>query len=111
MPPLTLESASALVVGGVSAKDIAKEHSHMQPQKPQPTTIKVQALRNFQNHERKICEKGGVHTLPRIFALEMIAANKAKKLDDDAPQQSSSAAEIEPKPAAKPKAKERADVA
>lgn len=79
--------------GGVTADDIAQEKNAMQPIPKQPTTLRVKVLRNFQNHERKILEKGSEATLPRIFALEMKAANKVEIIEEAAPTQAAPAEE------------------
>jgi hypothetical protein len=80
VPPLTTEAASALVAGGDAR---ATQETGMQPQKPaQPETLKVHVLRSFQDHQRKVLEKGVTATLPRLFALEMKAANKVEFVED-----------------------------
>jgi hypothetical protein len=80
VPPLTLENAGALVPGGVTASDIEKERKAMQATPPNAPvkTLEVKVLRNFQGLERKLHTAGEVLTLPRVFALEMIAANKVE---------------------------------
>jgi hypothetical protein len=87
MPPLTLENASALVSGGVSAAAIEQERKDMQanPLKPKlPETLKVKVVRAFMfNRERQ--EVGSTPTLPRVFALEMQAANKVELLPEAPP--------------------------
>ena len=51
----------------------------MQMQKPaQPATVKVKVLRSFQDHQRKVLAKDSLAELPRLFALEMKAANKVE---------------------------------
>jgi len=78
MPPLTLENASALVAGGVKAADIEKERKVMQAQKPaQPATLKGEVVRAFY-YQGKLLKVGEKLELPRIFALEMHAANKLR---------------------------------
>ena len=87
MPPLTLESASALVPGGVTASDLAKEKKLMQaqPQQQQPKTLNVRVLRPFY-FEGKPTKVDQTITLPRVFALEMKAANKAEIIADESPR-------------------------
>lgn len=55
-----------------------------------PATLKVKVLRAFTDHRRQILKpaapgKDEVHELPRVFALEMKAANKVAIVDDAAP--------------------------
>jgi hypothetical protein len=87
VPPLTLENASALVPGGVTAAAIEKERKAMQAQAKAapPQTLKVRVLRAFQDHERKVRQKDETVELPRLFALEMKAANKAEIIPEPAP--------------------------
>lgn len=74
MPPLTIENASALV-GGISP---AEKSMQAPKQAAAPSTLRVRALRAFQDHERKVLKPGDIKELPRIFALEMQAANKVE---------------------------------
>lgn len=76
MPPLTLENSSALVGGGNSRT--GKKEENMQ----QLQTKTVRVLRNFY-YQAKAIEKGTVVTLPKVFAIEMIAANKAEAADGE----------------------------
>ncbi len=62
-----------------------------------PKTLSVLVLRAFTNHERKVLEKGERAVLPRIFALEMKAANKVVIVEDAPP-----VAATEPAPAPDP---------
>lgn len=74
--------------GGVTQRDIAEEQKSMQPRNPQlPAEVEVEVLRPFTDHKRQVVKKGERHKLPRIFALEMRAANKVKFVDP-APTQS-----------------------
>ena len=85
MPPLTLENAGALVPGGVTASDIEKERKVMQAQKPAPpATLKGEVVRAFY-YQGKLLEVGAKVELPRIFALEMHAANKLRFIEKAAP--------------------------
>jgi hypothetical protein len=94
VPPLTLENCSALVPGGGTPADIEKERKSMQqPNQAPPKTLEVKVVRSFMNHERRVLKAGERATLPRIFALEMKAANKVEI--------------IEPAPAAPAKAEEK----
>lgn len=80
MPPLTTENSSALC-GGVQSRE-----NDMRAKQPgaQPETVKVKVLRDFQNHRREILKKGDSEaTLPRLFAIEMQAANKVKILQTE----------------------------
>jgi len=80
MPPLTAEGASALVAGGGAR---ATQETDMQPQKPaQPETVRVRVLRSFQDHQRNVQEKNATPLLPRLFALEMKAANKVEFIEE-----------------------------
>lgn len=81
MPPLTLENASALVPGGGARK--TKEND-MQVQKPgaQPANVKVKILRAFY-YQGKPLAKDEIVTIPRLFALEMAAANKAEIINPE----------------------------
>jgi len=81
MPPLTIENASALV-GGVSPSE-----KSMQAQKPNapPATLRVKVLRQFQDHRKQILPVGSESDLPRVFALEMHAANKCALLPEPEP--------------------------
>jgi hypothetical protein len=83
VPPLTLENAAALVPGGVTADDIAKEQRTMQQKPALPQTLKVRVLRAFTDHKRQVLAKDSTAELPRVFALEMAAANKAEILKDE----------------------------
>lgn len=87
MPPLTIESASALVPGG-GVPDPQEKAMQQQP-KP-PATLKVRVLRSFQDHQRNILRPDPrgreVHELPRVFALEMKAANKVEIVAEPAPE-------------------------
>ena len=52
-------------------------------QKPsQPTTLKVVVLRAFQMAGGKVVPAKAEIELPRVFALEMIHANKAKAIEE-----------------------------
>ena len=75
MPPLTLETAGALVPGGVTASDIEKEKRIMQAQTTQPQTLSVRVLRPFY-FGGKPTKVNETIDLPRIFAQEMKAAHK-----------------------------------
>lgn len=77
MPPLTLENASALVLGGVRSSDIEKERKMLPAQQTQPKTQNVRVLRSFyfQGKPTKVNETIEV---PRTFALELKAAHKAE---------------------------------
>src|SRR5262245_53427688 len=77
MPPLTIESASALV-GGISPH----EASAMRAQQPDPppANIKSRLLRSFPDQLRQVLVVGTTAELPRLFALEMKAANKVEFL-------------------------------
>lgn len=48
----------------------------------QPTTLKVRVLRSFLDHRREILKPGSEAELPRVFALEMAAANKVAILKE-----------------------------
>lgn len=76
MPPLTLENASALVPGGGAQ---ANKENDMQQQKAaqQNPVQKVRVLRAFY-YQGKPIEKGSVVELPKLFAVEMRAANKVE---------------------------------
>lgn len=50
-----------------------------------PQTLTVRVLRAFQDHERKVRAKDETVVLPRLFALEMKAANKAEIVEERAP--------------------------
>lgn len=85
--PLTSENACALVGGAVPSKE-----TDMKAQQPatQPATVRVRVLRAFQDHRGKVLDKESETDLPRLFALEMQAANKAKIIP--APDPATSAA-------------------
>lgn len=77
--PLTLENAAALVPGGPSPRAIQEERKDMQQTQPraqQPQTLKVKVLRAFY-YQGKAVDVNSTVALPRVFALEMAAANKA----------------------------------
>lgn len=94
MPPLTVENSLALV-GGISPK----EKSMQAPKPPAPPpTLRVRVLRAFQNHERTILAPGTEAVLPRVFALEMHAANKCALLPDALPAQEAPAEQSAEKP-------------
>ena len=78
MPPLTTENASALC-GGVPSME-----NDMRATQPdaKPAEVQVEVLRNFQDHRRQILKKGSKTTLPRLFAIEMQAANKVRILPE-----------------------------
>lgn len=57
----------------------------VQPKAAAPETVEVEVLRSFQNHERKVLPKGATATLPRLFALEMHAANKVRIVERPEP--------------------------
>lgn len=82
MPPLTIENASALV-GGISP---AEKSMQAPKQAAAPTTLRVRVLRSFQDHQRKVLKAGEIAELPRIFALEMQAANKAQLAPPEPPE-------------------------
>lgn len=46
--------------------------------------MRVEVLRKFL-FDRKVQELGSTPELPAVFALEMIAANKAKRIDEAVP--------------------------
>jgi hypothetical protein len=58
------------------------QENHMQPQQ-QPATLEVEVLRAFY-FQGKAQKVGTTTTLPRTFALEMRAANKARILEPKA---------------------------
>jgi len=69
MAPLTIENTAALVSGAASKEAVMQE-------------IKVKILRAFIDHQKKVVRVGDTVTLPKIFALEMIAANKAERVEE-----------------------------
>jgi hypothetical protein len=79
MPPLDVENASALVPGG----GVSPKENDMKAQQPgtQPATLRVEVLRSFYFGGKPIQVKAEVD-LPRIFALEMVAAKKAKVIEE-----------------------------
>lgn len=79
MPPLTTENASDLC-GGVHSKE---KEMKAPKANAQPEILKVKVLRNFQDHRRQILKADTEATLPRLFALEMQAANKVTILTDE----------------------------
>jgi hypothetical protein len=86
--PLTLETASALVPGGVSPRAIEQERkTTMQVQKKPaaPETLKVRVVRPFY-YKGKPVEKDATVELPRVFALEMKDAKKAEVIVEAVPQ-------------------------
>jgi hypothetical protein len=97
MPPLTLENAGALVSGGVSASAIAQERKDMKAPQPgaQPTTLKVRVLRAFYFSGKSIAVKTELE-LPRLFALEMQAANKVELVKEEAPPPAAQPKQAEP---------------
>lgn len=99
MPPLTIESASALV-GGVFPAE--KSMQAAKPAAP-PSTLRVKVLRQFQDHQRNILAVGSVAELPRIFALEMQAANKCHVVKDEPPPATDAKATEEAPAAEKPR--------
>lgn len=75
-----------------------------------PATLRVKVLRAFQDHERKIQQKDAILTVPRLFGLELKAANKVEILPEDPPtQQDAQKQEEKPKRDAKAKDKETAN--
>lgn len=97
--PLTLENAGALVPGGVSPRAIEQERNAMQQQQApaQPKTLRVKVMRPFYYQSEPI-EKNAIVELPRVFALEMIAAKKAEavKLTEAAATSTAPAPEKKP---------------
>lgn len=79
MPPLTIENASALIGGG----GVHTRETNMAQKPTLPQTLDVEVVRSFMNIDRKPTKVGETVTLPRVFALEMIAANKAKLVAKD----------------------------
>jgi hypothetical protein len=96
MPPLTTGNSPALVGGAVPSKE-----TDMKAPQPdaQPTTLKVKALRSFYFSGKPIPVNTEVE-LPRVFALEMHAANKVQILPSPEPVAPSFevAPEVKPKP-------------
>lgn len=99
MPPLTIENSSALVSGGVPSKEKDMK-AEVQAPKP-PATLEVEVLRSFMNVDCKPTKVGDRLTLPRVFALEMKAANKVRLIEADEPAPETAQPE---KQAEKPKA-------
>lgn len=103
MPPLTLENAAALVPGGGAQ---ANKENDMQQQKAaqQNQMQEVRVLRAFY-YQGKPIEKDSVVKLPKLFAVEMRAANKVEFVEPApaAPAPAPKAAEKAPeqKPAKK----------
>lgn len=86
MPPLTLESAVALVPGGVTRAEIDKENKAMQAQAKSAPSANVQfAVERAFYYQGKVCEAGKMITLPRVFGLEMQAARKGKIVAEEQP--------------------------
>lgn len=79
MPPLTTENGSALC-GGVPSME-----NDMRAKQPgeKPADVEVEVLRDFQDHRRQILKKDSKATLPRLFAIEMQAANKVRILPEE----------------------------
>lgn len=99
MPPLTTADSSALVSGGMPSM----ENTMRAPQpNAQPTVLRVKVLRAFQDHRRQTTKVDSEIELPRLFALEMRAANKVQILPEQAPAAPPPASDDKPsKPAKK----------
>lgn len=74
MPLTTVNSGAALIGRPSNLGDVMK-------------TMRVKVLRKFY-FDRKVQELGSVVELPAVFAVEMIAANKAERIEESAPSAS-----------------------
>lgn len=80
MPPLTIGTASALVAGGGAHPQKETDMQNRQAAQQNPMQ-KVRVMRAFYYHGKPI-EKGSTGELPKLFALEMRAANKVEFIDE-----------------------------
>ena len=71
MPLTTINSGAALVGRPHNLGDVMK-------------TMRVKVIRKFL-YDRKVQELGTTPELPAVFAVEMIAANKAERIEEAAP--------------------------
>lgn len=78
MPPLTIESAAALVGGGTK---VPQEQSMSTVPVTPPAVLKATVVRAFY-FQGKVLEVGKTFELPRVFALEMQAARKVSIAED-----------------------------
>jgi hypothetical protein len=74
---LSVENAGAFLVPG---RALSTEETMQALQ-----TKKVRVLRAFTDHTKKVVKVGDTVELPKVFALEMIAANKAAPVEEPAP--------------------------
>jgi hypothetical protein len=72
-----------------------------QQESKEPTHLKVRVLRAFMGHERKVLPKDWEGDLPRVFALEMKAANKVEFIEAPKPEAAPAPQKDEKSPAAK----------
>lgn len=96
MPPLTIESARALVGGDVPQQIIDEENRMLQTKPALPKEQKVKVVRSF-FHAGKVLEKDSAHTLPYAFAKEMQAANKVVFVEEPKPAPAPEAKKEDPK--------------
>lgn len=83
--PLTLDNAGALVSGVKPKEDVVEMKT-------------VRVLRSFFNHEGKVVEKDSIVILPKYFADQVVASNKAKIVADVKPIAEKMPEIVTPKP-------------
>lgn len=96
--PLTIANAGALVSGGVTAKQIEEERKDMKattPKSQPPETVMTKVLRPFY-YGSKVIPRDSRQELPRLFALEMRAANKVEILAEETEVKTEVKAEVKP---------------
>lgn len=109
MPPLTLENAGALVPGGAMAADIEEERRMLQqkPAQKNPEQL-VEVIRAFYYQGKAVPvldEKKNPNrvVLPKLFAIELRAANKVKFVEEEPAPAAPAATAKTPEPGKKEK--------